>query len=196
MKDDPSLLEDWKNNMDQILVKAQGNQKRSSDRMVLRHENKHPPSAHKKGDGVIVELIKNDKKIKEKGKTFIISKGKVIERSNNRYKVEYKGGENDKSDWFPVSMITSERRVEEIKRKQKAKMEIARKKNTKQDVNRKINFSSTPGNSQKDYVDENADSMFDENKVLQVEENVQYDFCKTIVEKEKKKIKKKTKKEN
>ena len=75
-------------------------------------------------------------------------------------------------------------------------MEIARKKNTKQDVNGKINFSSTPGNSQKDYVDENADSMFDENKVLQVEENVQYDFCKTIVEKEKKKIKKKTKKEN
>ena len=164
--------------------------------MVLRHENKHPPSAHKKGDGVIVELIKNDKKIKEKGKTFIVSKGKVLERSNNRYKVEYKVGENDKSDWFPVSMITSERRVEEIKRKQKAKMEIARKKNTKQDVNRKINFSSTPGNSQKDYVDENADSMFDENKVLQVEENVQYDFCKTIVEKEKKKIRKKTKKEN
>ena len=196
MKDDPSLLEDWKNNMDQILVKAQGNQKRSSDRMVLRHENKHPPSAHKKGDGVIVELIKNDKKIKEKGKTFIISKGKVLERSNNRYKVEYKVGENDKSDWFPVSMITCERRVEEIKRKQKAKMEIARKKNTKQDVNGKINFSSTPGNSQKGYVDENADSMFDENKVLQVEENVQYDFCKTIVEKEKKKIKKKTKKEN
>ena len=117
LKDDPSLLEDWKNNMDQILVKAQGNQKRSSDRMVLRHENKHPPSAHKKGDGVIVELIKNDKKIKEKGKTFIISKGKVLERSNNRYKIKYKVGEIDKSDWFPVSMITSETRAEEIKRK-------------------------------------------------------------------------------
>ena len=42
-------------------------------------------------------------------------------------------GKNDKSDWFPVSMITSETRAEEIKRKQ-AKMNIARKKNTKQDV--------------------------------------------------------------
>ena len=181
--------------MDQILVKAQGNQKRSSDRTVLRHENKHPPSVHKKGDGVIVKLIKNDKKIKEKGKTFIISKGKVLERSNNRYKIDYKVGENDKSDWFPVSMITSERRAEKIKRKQKGKMSIARKKNTKQDVNGKINFSLTRGNSQKDYVDENAYSMFDENKVLQVEENVQYDFRKTIVEKDKKKFKPKTEKE-
>ena len=96
-------------------------------------------------------------------------------------------GEIDKSDWFPVSMITSETRAEEIKRKQKAKMNIARKKNAKQDVNEKMNFSSTPGNSHKDYVDENTNSMFDENKILQDEENVQYDFRKTIVEKDEKK---------
>ena len=111
--------------------------------------------------------MKNDKKIKRKGKTFIISKGKVLERSNNRYKIKYKVGEIDKSDWFPVSMITSETQAEEIKRKQKAKMNTARKKNKKQDVNGKMNFSSTPGNSQKDYVDENTNSMFDENKILQ-----------------------------
>ena len=129
------------------------------------------------------------KKIKGKGKTFIISKGKVLERSNNRYKIKYNVGENDKSDWFPVSMITSETRAEEIKRKQKAKMNIARKKNAKQDVNGKMNSSSTPGSSHKDYVDENTNSMFDENKILQDEENVQYDFCKTIVEKDEKKIK-------
>ena len=72
--------------------------------------------------------MKNDKKIKRKGKTFIISKGKVLERSNNRYKTKYKVGENDQSDWLPVSMITSETRAEEIKRKQKAKMNRARKK--------------------------------------------------------------------
>ena len=53
-----------------MLVKAQGNQKRSSDRMVLRHENKHPPSVCKKGDGVIVKVMKNDTKIKGKGKTL------------------------------------------------------------------------------------------------------------------------------
>ena len=45
-------------------------------------------------------------KKKTKGKTFIISKGKVLERSNNRYKLEWKVGENYKSDWFPVSVIT------------------------------------------------------------------------------------------
>ena len=75
-------------------------------------------------------------------------------------------GEIDISDWFPVSMITSETRAEEIKRKQKAKMNIARKRNKKQDVNWKMNFSSTLGNSQKDYVDENMNSMFDKNKIL------------------------------
>ena len=48
VKDDPSLLEDWKKDMDYMLVKAQGNQKRSSDRMVLRHENKDPPFVYKK----------------------------------------------------------------------------------------------------------------------------------------------------
>ena len=83
LKDDPSMLEDWKKDVDQILVKAQGHQKRSSEKMVLRYENKHPPSVYKKGDGVIVKLMKNYKKIKGKGKTFLISKGKVLERSNN-----------------------------------------------------------------------------------------------------------------
>ena len=68
LKDDPSLLEDWKKDMDQILVKARLNQNRSSDRMVLRHENKHPPSVYKKGNGVIVNLKKNDKKIEGKKK--------------------------------------------------------------------------------------------------------------------------------
>ena len=68
LKDDPSLLKDWKKDTDQILVKAQGNQKRSSDRMVLRHENKHPPSVYKKSGGAIVKLMKNDKKLKGKEK--------------------------------------------------------------------------------------------------------------------------------
>ena len=54
--------------MDQILVKAQGNEKRSSNRMVLRHEYKHLPYVYKKDDKVIVKLMKNDKKSKGKGK--------------------------------------------------------------------------------------------------------------------------------
>ena len=192
LTDYPSLLEDCKK--DQILIKGQGNQKRSSDRMVLRRENKHPPSLYKRGDVVIVKLMKNDKKIKGKRNTFIISKGKVLERSNNRYKIKCKVGGNRKSDWFAVSVITSETQAEKIKRKQKAKMNIARKKNTKQDVNGKTNFSSSPGNPQRDYVDENTNSMFDGIKILQNEENVQYDFRKTFVEKDDKKTKIKGKK--
>ena len=66
--------------------------------MVLRHENKHPLSVYKKGDSVIVKLMTNDKKIKAKGKTFIISKGEILGRSNNIDKTECKVGENDKSD--------------------------------------------------------------------------------------------------
>ena len=38
--------------------------------------------------------------------------------------------------------------------------------------------------------------MFDENKILQDEENVQYDFRKTIVEKDEKKIKTKGEKKH
>ena len=109
------------------------------------------------------------------------------------YKIKDRVGKIGKSDWFPVSMITSETRAEEIKKKQKANMNIVRNK-TKQNVNGKINFSSTPGGSQKDYADENTNSMFDENKILQDEENVQYNFRKTIVEKDEKKINTKTKK--
>ena len=133
LKDGPSLLEDWKKDMNQILVKAQGSQKRSLDRMVLRHENKHLPSVYKNGNGVIDKLMENHKKIwnKEKGKPFKINKGKVFERSNNRHEIECKVDENDKSAWFPVSMITSEARAEEIKRKQKAKTNIARMKKKK-----------------------------------------------------------------
>ena len=76
-------------------------------------------------------------------------------------------------------------------------MNTARKKNTKQDVNGKMIFFSSPGNPQKDYVDENTNSMFGGIKILQNEENVQYDFRKTIVEKDHKKTKiKREKKEN
>ena len=132
--------------MDQTLIKAQGNYKRSSDRMTLRHENKHPPAVYKKCDCVTVKLVKNDKNIKGRGKNFIISKRKVLERSNNRYKIEYNVGGNGKSDWFPLSMITSETRAEEIKRKQKTKINIERKKSRKQDVNGKMNFTSSPSN--------------------------------------------------
>ena len=51
-----------------------------------------------------------------------------------------------------------------------------------------MNFSSSPDYPQKDDVDENTNSMFDENKILQDEENVRHNFRKAIVEKDEKKI--------
>ena len=41
--------------------------------MVLRYENKHPPSEYEKGDTVIVKITKSEKKIKGKGKTLVTS---------------------------------------------------------------------------------------------------------------------------
>ena len=66
------------------------------------------------------------KKIKGKGKTFVASKGEVVQRSGNRYKVEYEIGKGTRYAWFPVSMITSVRRAEEIKRQVKAKRNVSR----------------------------------------------------------------------
>ena len=103
-------------------------------------------------------------------------------------------GENDKFNWFPVSMITWETWAEEMKKKQKPKMDIARKKNTKQDVHWKMNFFSTPRNPQKDYFDENTNSMFDGNTIMQDEGNIQYNFRKILLKKMRKRLKQKEKK--
>ena len=134
------------------------------------------------------------KKIKGKGKTFIISKGEVLERSNNRYKIKQKVGENDKSDWFPVSMITSETRAEEIKRKQKAKMNIARKKNTKQDVNGKMNFPSTPGNSQKISSTKIRIACLTKIKFSEMKKTFSTTFAKQLLKKMRKRLRQRPKK--
>ena len=53
----------------------------------------------------------------------------------------------------------------------------------------KMNFSSTPGNSQKDYVDEITNSMFDENKILQ-----DTTFAKQLLKKMRKRLRQRSKK--
>ena len=53
----------------------------------------------------------------------------------------------------------------------------------------KMNFFSIPSNPQKDYSDENTNSMFDGNTTVQDEGNIQYNFRRIIVEKDEKKIK-------
>ena len=60
-----------------------------------------------------------------------------------------------------------------------------------------MNFFPTPCNPQKDYFDENTNSIFDGNTIVQDEGNSQYDFRKITVGKDEKKIKTKgEKKEN
>ena len=62
-----------------------------------------------------------NKKIRGKHETFDIIKGKIVNRKETRYEVNYidKKGK-DRSDWFPVSAITSVTRTIEIERKRKA----------------------------------------------------------------------------
>ena len=112
--------------MENLLETAQEKQNRSSEKMVLRHQNKHPPSEYEEGDTVIVKVTKSYKKSKGKEKTFVRSKREVVQQSGNRYKVEYKVSKGTRYVWFPVSMITSPTRAEEIKRQAKTKRNIAR----------------------------------------------------------------------
>ena len=126
MKEGPKYLKDCRKNMENLLKTAQENQNRSSKKMVLRHKNKHPPSEYEKGDTVAVKITKSDKKIKDKGKTFVTSKRGVVQQSENRNKVEYEIDKDTRYTWFPVSMITSAIRAEEIKRQVKAKRNVAR----------------------------------------------------------------------
>ena len=126
MKEGPKYLKDCRKNMENLIKTAQENQNRSSKRMVLRHKNKHPPSEYEKGDTVTVKITKSDKKIKDKGKTFVTSKRGVVQQSEHRNKVEYKIDKDTRYTWFPVSMITSAIREKEIKRQVKAKRNVAR----------------------------------------------------------------------
>ena len=65
-------------------------------------------------------------KIKGKGKIFVTSQGEVLQRSGNRFKIEYEIGKGTTFTWFPVSMITSVTQGKEIKRQGKAKRNITK----------------------------------------------------------------------
>ena len=70
---------------------------------------------------MLVKMKIYDKKIRGKHKAFDIIKGKIVNRKETRYEVNYidKKGK-DRSDWFPVSAITSVTRTIEKERKRKA----------------------------------------------------------------------------
>ena len=64
--------------MENLLKTAQENKNRSSEKMVLRHKNKHPSSEYDKGDTVIVKITKSDKKLKTKEKHLSRAKEKLF----------------------------------------------------------------------------------------------------------------------
>ena len=72
IKDDPKYLKDWRKNMENLLKRVQENQYRSSEKMVLRHKNKHPPSEYKKDDTVIVKITKSDEGISKANKKHLL----------------------------------------------------------------------------------------------------------------------------
>ena len=61
--------------MENLLKTAQENKNRSSEKMVLRHKNKHPSSEY---DTVIVKITKSDKKLKTKEKHLSRAKEKLF----------------------------------------------------------------------------------------------------------------------
>ena len=58
--------------MENLLKIANKNQNRSSEKVILRHKNKHPPSEYEKGDTVIVKITKSGKKNKGKGRKHLL----------------------------------------------------------------------------------------------------------------------------
>ena len=108
----PSVSEEsyaaWKERVKNLRNDAESRQKLSRDKMVSRNGNKFPSSVYELGEKVLVKMKISDKKIRGKHKTFDIIKGKIVNRKERHYEVNYvdeKG--KDRSDWFPVSPITS-----------------------------------------------------------------------------------------
>ena len=56
-----------------------------------------------------------------------------------------------------------------------------------------MNPCSTPGNSQKDYVDKSTNSMFDENKILQDKKKFSTTFAKQLLKKMRKRLRQRPK---
>ena len=78
IKEDPKYLKDWRKNMEDLLKTAQENQNSSSEKMVLRHKNKHAPSEYQTGNTVIVKITKSDKKLKVKKKNLSRARDKLF----------------------------------------------------------------------------------------------------------------------
>ena len=127
-KENPEVLNKWKEDVKHIRANGLKSQKKAADAMVKRHAKKHPPSNYNVGDAVIVKLDKSKKRVISKGlKSKSTAVGKVIEKKGKKYLVEYISGPNNKTfkTWFTSSSITSTTRDEERKRQKEARGDSA-----------------------------------------------------------------------
>ena len=119
---DDNDLKQWQENIFKIREESTMAQVKASTSMVERHRNKHPPSEYSLHDEVVYKKLLSSKKIIKRGKGLITGTGRVVKRKNNMYKISFQRKEGkSQTDWFPVSMLTSTTRNEEILRKKKAK---------------------------------------------------------------------------
>ena len=79
----------WKERVKNLRNDAEGRQKLSRDKMISRHGKKFPPSVYELGEKVLVKMKISDKKIRGKHKTIDVIKGKIVNRKETRYEVNY-----------------------------------------------------------------------------------------------------------
>ena len=111
----------WKERVKNLRNDAEGRQKLSRDKIISWYGNKFSPSVYQLGEKALIKMKISDKKIRGKPKTFDIIKGKIVNQKETLYEVNYidKKGK-DRSDWFPVSAITSVTWAVEKERKRTA----------------------------------------------------------------------------
>ena len=99
----PSVTEEWyaawKERVKNLRNDAESRQKLSRDKMVSRNGNKFSSSVYELGEKVLVKMKISDKKIRGKHKICDIIKGKIVNRKETRYEVNYidKKGKIDKT---------------------------------------------------------------------------------------------------
>ena len=113
-------IADWNSKVEDVRRTADTKQRKAAKAMVDAHRAKNPPSVYKKGEEVMVKLHMKGKKVK--GKKKLHCKGKILRRKENRYQITYTdpNTEAKKTEWFPVSSVTSLTRSEECEKQAEA----------------------------------------------------------------------------
>ena len=105
---DEAEISQWKRDVKEARNVVDQAQKRATEAMVKLHKRKFPLSEYNVGESVVIKLDISRKKIKAEGlKNNYTSIGKIIERGDSQYKIQYVNNSKlKKREWFLVSSIT------------------------------------------------------------------------------------------